>query len=299
MSLALVFLAAFLFGWWAYYETVSRKREASRLSGKSSGLLEEVGRYFNRLVIKFGSQRKNKQTLGYLASKSEREMTKKLVEAGLETASEQGKFLLARNFCFLAGPLLGATAYLYILPYYATIITLAMSAVGILLPMLWLRAKKSARTEDIQRELPLVLDLTNLGTSAGWDTAAALERVIDSLYPEFPKHALIRELRRARLLIINGYTWSEALKRLGQKLDDDTVKRTCLALTQAIKQGGDRTKQLEAIAEDAQRIFYAQLDKRLAALPVKALLVTMLLMIAYFIILLAPAGVQVKSMLMK
>lgn len=68
-----------------------------------------------------------------------------------------------------------------------------------------------------------------------------------------------------------------------------------MALGQAIRQGGDRSKQLEGIAEDAQRVYYGELDKRLAALPVKALLATMMLMMAYFIILLAPAVVQIKN----
>jgi hypothetical protein len=119
--------------------------------------------------------------------------------------------------------------------------------------------------------------------------------VIDSLYSEFPKHPLIRELKRARWLAASGYTWEEALKRAGNKLNNDTVKRTTMALGQAIRQGGDRSKQLEGIAEDAQRVYYGELDKRLAALPVKALLATMMLMIAYFVILLAPAVVQIKT----
>jgi hypothetical protein len=272
-------------------------RELGRFRDDGGEVLGEASRYFDRLVRLFGRKfgRKQDLSMGAQASKGERDMAQKLADAGLEGAAEQGKFFLFRTLSYLVFPLIGASGYLFLIPYYATILTLICSAAGILMPMFWLKGKIVGRTEEIQRELPLVLDLTNLGTSAGWDVSSSLERVIDSLYSEFPKHPLIRELKRARWLAASGYTWEEALKRAGNKLNNDTVKRTTMALGQAIRQGGDRSKQLEGIAEDAQRVYYGELDKRLAALPVKALLATMMLMIAYFVILLAPAVVQIKT----
>jgi pilus assembly protein TadC len=102
-------------------------------------------------------------------------------------------------------------------------------------------------------------------------------------------------MRRARHLTASGYTWDEALSTVSQRLGNENVRRTALALGQAIKQGGNRTSQLDGIAMDAQRLYYTDLDKRLAALPVKAILVTMVLMIAYFLILMAPAAVQITQ----
>ncbi|MCB0339260.1 MAG: type II secretion system F family protein, partial [Bdellovibrionales bacterium] len=108
-------------------------------------------------------------------------------------------------------------------------------------------------------------------------------------------HPLIKEFKRGVWAISSGYTWAEALDRINRKIEIDAVRRASLALGQAIKQGGDRTSQLEGIAEDAQRVYYTSLDKRLAALPVKAVLVTLMLMIAYFMIILAPAAVQISG----
>jgi pilus assembly protein TadC len=224
-------------------------------------------------------------------------MSKKLQAAGLESPVEQGRFFLIRTVCAILGPGLGLTGYHYLPTYYATLLMITCSAIGLVTPILWLKGKTSGRNEDIQRELPLVLDLTNLGTSAGWDVAASLERVIDVLYKEFPNHPLLKEFKRARWLTASGYTWEEALDRVSKRLVLDSVRRSTLALGQAMKQGGDRTSQLEGIAEDAQRNYYAELDKRLATLPVKVLLITMGLMIAYFIIILAPAAVQIKRIL--
>ncbi len=231
------------------------------------------------------------------ASKARKELVQNLAAAGFETAAERGKFVLLRTLCYLGFPALGACAYLYVIPYYATIITIFSAAVGIMIPLFWLQACKRRRLEQVQRELPLVLDLTNLGTSAGWDLAASLERVVDALYVEYPQHPLIKELKKARWLTASGYTWNEALERVSERLGDESVVRTMLALGQAMTQGGNRSKQLESIAEDTQRLYYAQLDRRLASLPIKVVLLTMLLMIAYFIILLAPATVQMGHIL--
>ena len=76
---------------------------------------------------------------------------------------------------------------------------------------------------------------------------------------------------------------------VARRLKEDAVSRVTLSLMQAIEQGGDRSEQLTGIAEDAQRTYYAVLDKRLARIPFKALMITMILFLTYFAILLSPA----------
>lgn len=272
-------------------------REKGRIHPEHMDIMAQLQKQFNMILVALGNQAAKKQTVSYQAAKAEKEMARKLRMAGLETAAEQGRFFLIRVVSSVTGPLLGLCGYTVLPAYYATLLMLTCSAIGIVAPMLWLRGKILNRTEDIQRELPLLLDLTNLGTSAGWDVAASLEKVIDALAVEFPSHPLIKEFRRAKWLTASGYTWREALERLGKKLDNDSVRRATLALTQALKQGGDRSSQLEGIADDAQRTYYGELDKRLASLPVKAIFVTMLLMMSYFVILLSPAAVGIKRSL--
>lgn len=269
-------------------------RELGRFSKEPQDVYSQLAEQYRLILAGLGSRSEKKQTVSYQAAQAEKEMTKKLREAGLESPVEQGRFVLIRATCSIGCPVIGMMMYLYLPAYYATIFTLMLTAVGLLVPMFWLNSRAGSRLEDIQRELPLVLDLTNLGTSAGWDTAASLERVIDALSKEFPDHPLLKELRRARWLTASGYTWDEALERVAKRLSSDSVRRCTLALSQAMRQGGDRTSQLEGIAEDAQRSYYAALDKRLAKLPVKVLLVTLGLMVAFFLIILSPAAVQVK-----
>lgn len=293
-----VVLLTLLASWLAWNVAVQHRsagRELARFRGEELSFGKLLLEKFNTLVTAL-AERGKKDKPGSAQQPDER--SEKLRRAGLESSEAQGKFLLMRVLCGVCCPALGAITYMHWIPYYATVFTIFMTGLGLAAPILWLKTRTASRTEDIQRELPLVLDLTNLGTSAGWDISAALERVIDALYVEFPDHPLIKELKRGRWLIMSGYTWEEALNRVAMKLGDETMKRTALALAQAIKQGGDRTAQLEGIAMDAQRNYYAELDKRLAALPVKALLITMLLMISYFMILMAPAAIQIKNVIM-
>lgn len=236
--------------------------------------------------------------LEYLRKRSEDEKLKRLLEAGLDDEDERERYLFLRGVCIAIGPALGAISFLYLPMYYATIVTLIGTGIGVAVPLFWLRSRTAFRNEDIQRELPLLLDLVNLGTSAGWDLGTSLDRVVEALGREFPNHPLFSEFRRAVWLTSSGYTWDEALTRIADKLDQDVVRRTTMALSQALRHGGERVTQLEAIAEDAQRVYYAELDKRLASLPVKSLLITMMLMIGYFIVLLAPTTIQVKNVMM-
>lgn len=290
MSLPVV--VALLLATWIAALFLSRRsgevRELGRFAAKPASLVEDAGRQFTTVLATIA---------GGKTSPRERELSKKLAEAGLESAEDRGKYLLFKAGSLLVFPAFGLTAYFYMIPYYATITFLFSTILGIGIPVFWLKARATARVEEIRRELPLVLDLTNLGTSAGWDVASSLERVIDVLGTEFPDHPLMRELRRARIVAANGYTWHEALEGLSERLGEDTVRRSALALSQAIRQGGDRSRHLEGIADDAQRTYYSSLDRRLASLPVKALFVTMLLMISYFLLLLAPAAVGVKKAL--
>lgn len=283
------------FAVWSVLEyKLFRAREMGRFREQPVDLLSQLKAQLDTLIVSFGTK-KNKHSIDYQAAKAERDMSSKLKAAGLESPAEQGRFFLMRVLCGIGGPLLGLSTYLFFMPYYATLSTLFLSGVGLVAPLMWLKAKAGSRTEDVQRELPLVLDLTNLGTSAGWDVAASMERVIDTLHMEMPNHPLMRELKRARWLTASGYTWAEALDRVSKVLGQDVVRRATLALTQAMRQGGDRTAQLEGIAEDAQRSYYSDVDKRLASMPVKVLLVTLALMVSFFVIVLSPAVVQVKD----
>lgn len=283
--------------WMAHFAEVqqARQRELGRFTAFRSIQRESFDKRLDRWFELLG-----RRLTGFSAERQEqlhqdREVKRKLKEAGLETLSDQGRFVLIRIACYSLWPVITIFAWINFRTYYANVTTIFSLALLVLIPELWLSRKTHNRKEQIRRELPLVIDLTNLATSAGWDVSSALEKVIDSLSVEFPNHPLIKELRKARWLATSGYTWEEALDRVAKKLDDDTVSRVSEALALALDKGGDRSLQLSGIAQDAQRTYYAAIDKRFAAIPVKALIITVVLFLTYFCILLAPAMVNVQG----
>lgn len=292
--IAVVLLAWFI--WMFLDQRLIEIREKKRLrAGTNRGTFGQMQHRFEQFLERIGAKAKPDAIVNLKQTKKLEEMSKKLQRAGLESGAEVGKYHLLKLVCYTVLPVLGALGFLKLGTYFATILFLIVSIVSLFLPELWLRAKRNHRNEEIERELPLLIDLLNLGTSAGWDTGASLEKVIDALAVEYPSHPLIKEFRKARWLATSGYSWFEALERVGDRLESDAVRRATLAISQAIKQGGDRTSQMQGIAEDAQRVYYSELDKRLAALPMHAVVVTVLTLAGYMLIIMAPAVVQLQQ----
>lgn len=294
MLLTLITVLTFAWiGWQVVLAQQTHARELGRFGSNNpedlEGFDKKIDRFFERLGRKFTIRKKS----GSASTAKDKEMAAKLRSAGLESASDHGRYAIVRYSAYLSWPLIAGVAWMHFSTYYATVTSLFSFAFVVLMPHLWLSRRSIGRREEIQRELPLVVDLTNLATSAGWDTSVALEKVIDALSPEFPNHPLIKELKRARWLVGSGYTWGEALDRVSRKIGDETVTRVTSALDQAMDKGGDRSAQLSGIASDAQRSYYAALDKRLASIPVKSLIITMVLFLTYFAILLAPSAVGI------
>ncbi len=254
-----------------------RQKEALRLRYNYESKISSLLRY--RILEIFQETTSNRNS----------QISKKLREAGLTTNNEKWKYVLLKLFCILIWPIIVFFSYKYFSTYYATVSSIFSFSFCLLTPVFWLKRKKIQKEESIERELPLFIDLLNLATSAGLETTLALEKVIDALCEEFTKHPLIAELRKARWLASEGYTWKEALERVSIRLKNEAVTRTIKALIQSIEKGGERHLQMALIAEDSQNAYYAVLDKRLAKVPFRALMITMVLFLVYLLVLLAPS----------
>jgi len=291
-SVILIFSIVALLGWYALEQVQLKQRELGRFSANSTVVVAEQGKkddlfaVLANLLTKIDSSEKVKEK-GTEDKKNDSVL--------LDGASEKGRYVVVRLLCYGIWPFVAIIAWTNFTTYYATVTTIFSAAFALVLPHLWLKKRVLYRQEEIRRELPLFVDLVNLATSAGWDMSAALDKIIEALGTEFPAHPLFRELRRARSLAASGYTWGEALAQVSARLNDATVNRVTVSLTQAMEQGGDRSQQLLGIAEDAQRTYYRTLDKRLAGVPLKALIITMVLFLTYFTILLAPAAVGISD----
>jgi len=87
---------------------------------------------------------------------------------------------------------------------------------GLYLPMLWLRRQVSSRKQDIQIDLPDVIDVLIVCVEAGLTFEAAVEKVVEKY-----DHALADELGRVLQEIRLGRPRLEALYEMGQRTGVD------------------------------------------------------------------------------
>ncbi len=264
-----------------------RQREVSRFASfEHQGVASD--RFLDRCIdyLAQGLARNHAEARMFI---KDSRMSLMLQTASLESASGTGRYLALQLLGYVSWLLITVGAWQNFARSYAIIVTLCGFASVIVVPHLWLRRRMTDRRVLIERELPLFISLFNMGVAAGWDLPGALDRVIEALVSEYPKHPLVSELRVARWLTSTGFTWPEALERMERRIADDSITRVTRALVQGIGKGGDRLPQFERIAEDAQRIYALSLDKRLAAVPMQLFMVTIILSVSYFAVLVLPA----------
>jgi Flp pilus assembly protein TadB len=225
------------------------------------------------------------------AKMREKEMTDKLTEAGLGGAALRQDSTPIYILCYLSWPVVAALAWAHLGVYSAAAVTVLALVFLVLAPSLWSRHKAAHDEREIEQVLPLFVDLIHSGVISGWDLSTTLEKVINALELECPGNKLVFELRQARWLCANGYTWPDVLKRVSSRIHDESVIVVARSLIQALEQGGDRTKQLTGLAGDVRHSSNSVFERRLALVPIKTLAVAIVLFISCFTTLLAPATV--------
>jgi tight adherence protein C len=135
-----------------------------------------------------------------------------------------------------------------------------------LVPYLVVRATRRRRVEDIERDLPLVLELFATLAGAGLAFDAALNRIIESSRRERP---LIQELRSFQLDLLTGVPRLQALRNLAQRIDTTSTTIFVSATIQAEQIGASITETLRHQADDVRDRRREQALLEAQALPVK------------------------------
>lgn len=190
-------------------------------------------------------------------------------------------------------PLASAAGGLGITPSWMWI---AMGVVGFLFPDFALRSKSEAKRKELKEELARFADLTALAVSAGQGLESALERVSATSDGLFFEH-LRTGLREARL---HGRPPASALARLAEELRLADVEPLASALTAAEKHGTAVSQVLRTQARsirERRRIEIVEAGERAPAR--MALPVGLLILPAFFIVVLYPAAVQLLQITAK
>ena len=222
----------------------------------------------------------------------------------IELAGNPGRIdaatLLASRFVFAAifggGLLLIATLSPTKWPLIRIfVVVLLFSALGFFFPQLLLQSQINARQKDIRKAMPDALDLLTICVEAGLGFDAAMSKVSEKWENQL-SIALLRAIREIQL----GKPRRDALKDMSDRIGIPEMTSFVAAVIQSEILGVSLAKVLR-IQSDQMRIKRRQrAEEEAHQAPIKMIIpMAFLTFPSIFIILLAPAGMQIQHTMFK
>lgn len=161
------------------------------------------------------------------------------------------------------------------------------------LPPLAVTFRASERTEDIERGLPDVMDMLNMGVSQGLTLPVALKRVVSEITAVHPALA-------SELLLVSQQTevssLTIALRNFGQRIESQEVSAFTSLLIQAETTGTSVSRALTDYSDSMRESLKERADSRANAASFQLLFpVSLCLMPSVFLFLMGPAIVQISD----
>ena len=161
------------------------------------------------------------------------------------------------------------------------------------LPPLMVAFKASERKSDVERGLPDVLDMMNMGVSQGLTVPQSLRRISTELVSSHP--ALAEELRIVDQQASIG-SLPQALRNFGQRIESPEVSSFTSLLIQSETTGTSISRALSDYSDSIRASLKERADARANAASFQLLFpVALLLMPSVFLFLLGPAIVQMSD----
>jgi tight adherence protein C len=256
-------------------------------AGSVASLSDELQQPFGQRVVRPIVQRLGRLLEQTMPEKARHEVQLKLQLGGRPYGLSTTDFIAVRyvlvGLLCLTGIGVGAlTQQTVLIAVGATVGAVA----GLYLPMLWLRRQVSRRKQDIQIDLPDVIDVLIVCVEAGLTFEAAVEKVVEKY-----DHALADELGRVLQEIRLGRPRLEALYEMGQRTGVDELNNFIQAVIQSEQLGSGIVRILRIQSDEIRekRLLVAQ--ERGAKASLKMLLPMIgCIFPTLWIILLGPAG---------
>jgi tight adherence protein C len=235
-----------------------------------------------------------------IVPEDEAERTKlraRLVHAGFYQRQAMHVFLGVKLILLVAATIvgLGLTLAKVLPPTQALPISMGLFFVGMVGPSFWLDTRKTARQNVLRRGLPDALDVLIICLEGGLSLQASLKRVTDELRSAHPQ--LGGELRIVDREIQLGVNTGEAMRHFAQRTDLEEVLSLSSVIMQSERFGASLVKSLRSHSETLRNKRKQKAEERAQKAATKILIPTLLFIFpAVFIILLAPAAIQVQAM---
>lgn len=174
-------------------------------------------------------------------------------------------------------------------------ITMVCFFIGLFFPTYWLKQRTRQRKEEIDRNLPDVLDLIMVSIEAGLGFDAALLKVVEK-----QNSVLAQEFNLVLQEIKMGRPRREALKEMAKKNNVDALSNVIASLVQAdqlgISMGNVLRNQSKQIRQNRRQRAQEQAQKA----PVKIMIpLVFFIFPSIFIVILGPACIQIMEVFSK
>ena len=270
-----------------------------------AGMLDQIGTYgYVAEAARGAGETAGRRPLDSLAGRlgdtaarrlsrySEDKVRQKLIAAGMYGTSPRkllGYQVIIAIFLGLLGFWLGATKSLPI-----AIVFLAVGlALGWWLPSVYVDRTRRLRYEQLDRQMPDLIDLLIVCVEAGLGILASMRVASEKL-----KDPLELELRLTLQEQRMGLSVGEAIQSLGKRADCDNMRIFVRALTQGEKLGVSIGKTMRDLAEEMRKRRKAAAEERAQKMPLKMLFPLLFFIFpAIFIVLLVPAFINIGNLL--
>jgi tight adherence protein C len=223
---------------------------------------------------------------------------KRLILAGMHNPSAVTLFIGSKATLAAALGLLYLVYGVWIqraLPHLLPV-SLALGALGFLLPDLWLRLRTRQRQRAITNALPDVLDLLMVCVEAGMGFDAAVARVAEQ--PAAKATPLHEELMRMHLEIRAGRPREEALRALADRLGTEELRSIIGSFIQTDKLGTPLGKTLRVQAEASRVQRRHRAETRAQLVPLLMLGPTILFLLpSFMLVAMAPSLLLILKIL--
>lgn len=224
------------------------------------------------------------EVVGHLAPGLLRLCEARLLSSGLHKRISAGSVLASKVAALVLGALLTGMALGGLLPEVRLQGAIVGAVVGWLGPDLWLGGKRSWRRHKILGELPGMAELLVICAEAGLNLSRSLEVVARGR-----SGPLADEFRDVIADMAVGKRLPLALKAMEERVELPQVKAFCAALSQAERLGTPVGSVFRQQASVARAQFKHQLEARMATLPLKITICTVVFLFpTIFVVVLLP-----------
>lgn len=197
-----------------------------------------------------------------LDSEKRLELNRDLLQAGYYRSTALVDYAAIRAVLVILPLFLaGALALLVPVQYIGVtaVVGMGLAALGYSLPRVYLHYRAARRRSEIERGLPVAVDLLALGLMSGQSIHAALRRVTQEVKQPFPVLAEELEIVRGQAEM---NTLPHALAQFADRVNISEVRNLVIILTQSQRQGTDVASALMEFVNNFRQGMRQQADRR-------------------------------------